>query len=483
MSKCNIFKPLSNPTGEFLMFSQYTEDLTKEQAGKSTYRVVPSKFVALELNLEYAFGPDGPLARGNFSRTYDEYALTFNESVVTGLDAIIPQIFQSYYENIIAYHRNGNTKDEEDTTDITHDGEADKNNRTIEFSTEMLWSTLQRFGLVNKTNTPGFPTFEEVKYIGDINIHSNRQVDSFNYDEVFCYIPTESDAYYYPIYKFEREGGATTHHMEGDTIEGWNAVSYPQQYPLNIGNIKSVNTGTEGFVLGDEMPDMEWNEQIPVPRNMDEKGHLRPNSEYNINAIIVYYDILQSAPDGGLTYPHRYRPMGIYLTGPVGFRDDGSSPFLKNTITKYITNNDAYGQGSSFGLRIMSRYASTPNATNNSIEVSTETGDYEAIATSMGVIADAIASINKQYAGAYKMNQLYKDHLAMFRNHRVNVPYPRVVDGVRYWFVNGRNTGVPCSVLTGETNPEEESSTLKYDIENKIIKTPDNGDVSYRYIN
>ena len=68
MSKCNIFKPLASKTGEFLMFSQYTEDITKEQSMKSTYRVVPSKFVALDLNIDKVFNnpnqdPAGPIIR------------------------------------------------------------------------------------------------------------------------------------------------------------------------------------------------------------------------------------------------------------------------------------------------------------------------------------------------------------------------------------------------------------------------------------
>lgn len=452
MNKCNIFKPLSNPTGEFLMFSQYTEDLTKEQSGKSTYRVVPSKFVALELNLQKAFGGDGPLAGGAFNRQYDvtEKTLSFGtEGSVTGLDTIIPQILQSYYENNISYHRNGKTISGDQ--DITKDGEKDKNNQCIELSTELLWSTLKRFGLINKMQSdddqyPGFPTYEEVKYIGDINIHSNRQLDSFNYDEVFCYIPTDEDSYYYPIYSFERDGDILNIPVDGNIIEGWTKVSYPQNYPLNICNIKSTETGTEGFILGDEMPCMDWNIDIPVPRNKDDKGHLKSNSEYNINAIIVYYDIIQSEPGEDPKYLHRYRPMGIYLTGPAEYGDDGTIKGLKNTITKYITNNDAYGQGSSFGLRIMSRYVPTPNSTNYTMEVSTDTGDYESMAAAMGVMADAIADMSRQYRESYKMNQAFKDHLAMFRNHRVNVPYPRMVDGKYYWFVNGRNTGQPCTM-------------------------------------
>ena len=66
--RCNLFKPIGSGdahVGEFLMFSQYTEDITKEQSMKSGYRVIPSKFVALNLNIDRAFNgiykePDDP---------------------------------------------------------------------------------------------------------------------------------------------------------------------------------------------------------------------------------------------------------------------------------------------------------------------------------------------------------------------------------------------------------------------------------------
>lgn len=52
MAVCNIFNSLANTTGTFLTFSQYVEDLTQWSVKGSSRRVVPSKYVAVELNTE-----------------------------------------------------------------------------------------------------------------------------------------------------------------------------------------------------------------------------------------------------------------------------------------------------------------------------------------------------------------------------------------------------------------------------------------------
>ena len=50
MAVCNIFGHLKYNTGNFLTFSQYVEDLTRESTQSVYYRVTPSKFVALDVD-------------------------------------------------------------------------------------------------------------------------------------------------------------------------------------------------------------------------------------------------------------------------------------------------------------------------------------------------------------------------------------------------------------------------------------------------
>ena len=470
MNKCNIFKPLSSPTGEFLMFSQYTDDLTHEESGKSTYRVVPSKFVALNIDLnravtEYSNPSTGVETRPTINVVDGEVQMSADDKTITGFNSILAQIFQSYYENSISFCRealvnenviDGRTKEQAEQLLI-----GDSNN-PFEFTNELLWDCLNTFKLIHYQNIDDqneFRYIPEVKYIGDINIHSNRNVDGYNYDEIFCYIPTEADEYKYHLDSYDRHVESNLIHISGPLIQvvnnenknilGWTDSSYPTGYPISIRNIVSTdlgdnNTTSEGYCLGREWPILDFRGDqnatpVPIHNETDE------NTKYNVNAIIIYYDVLHSEPGEDPEYLHRNRPMGIYFTGDVETikNEDEVTHQFNNEIIKHVSNNDAYGQGSSFGLRIMSRYVPTPNGTIQTINTTTETGDYESIAESMGRIADALVDIAGVARTNQELAQTYKDHLAQFRNNRVNVPYTRSVAGKLFWFVNGRNTGVP----------------------------------------
>lgn len=100
MGKCNLLKPLSSNNGNFFMFSQYSEDLTIEYTQKDTARVVPSKFIALNLN-------------------------------TNGLnDNTISEIFQNYYENHCCYWRG-------------------KEGYEKSYSWELLLQTLENFNMIS----------------------------------------------------------------------------------------------------------------------------------------------------------------------------------------------------------------------------------------------------------------------------------------------------------------------------------------------
>lgn len=454
--RCNLFKPIGSGdthVGEFLMFSQYTEDVTKEQSMKSGYRVIPSKFVALNLDIERVFNdmdPNHIPISSPIVKNPDtgEYYMVLGEDdnhepiIVEGCNNIISQIFQSYFENANAFIRN-------------HAGETgfpvsnwDKPNRS--YASELLWRTLEEWGFIHKSMAgTDFEYYDEVKYIGDINIHSNHKVGSYSYDEVFCHIPAKENEYYYRLNQtIEIEG--VPYEGSGDNLnaplEGWTNASYPANDPVVNRAITYHNPNDNlGYYyrIGGDFPELEFKEKIepedftPVPR------HLNPhNDEYNFNAVIVFYDVLYSEPGDDPRYLYRGRPMGIYLSGAVE-SVDGVAEGLANTFTKFISNNDAYGQGAPFGLRVMMRYTPTPNNSTYTMEVDAGGHDYETITEAMGCIADAIIDTDRTYKDQHAMYQAYKDHLSQFRNRRINIPYVREVAGIPYWFVNGRNTGQP----------------------------------------
>lgn len=454
--RCNLFKTLGSGdarVGEFLMFSQYTEDITKEQSMKSGYRVVPSKFVALKLDIKNLFNgmdPDNIPVSSPINKDPDtgEYYMEIGEQRVTGCDTILTQIFQSYFENANAFIRNNTGREGfPENWDIPR--------RSL--ASELLWRTLEQWGFIHETNEgTDFKYYDEVKYIGDINIHSNHKVGSYSYDEVFCHIPAKENEYYYRLNQSVELEGIT--YLSGDgnldsPLEGWTDATYPTD--PNGGPLPVINRAIAyhepndsndlGFQykIGGDFPELDFKKKItesvdytPVPR------HPEPNNdEYDFNAVIIFYDVLYSEPGEDPRYLYQGRPMGIYLSGKVDYDDNNEASGLTNTFTKFISNNDAYGQGASFGLRLMMRYTPTPNNSTYAMEVAAGGHDYETITEAMGGIAEAIVDINRMCKDQHAMYQSYKDHLAQFRNRRVNIPYVRDVAGIPYWFVNGRNTG------------------------------------------
>lgn len=486
--RCNIFKPINggdNRMGTFLMFSQYTEDITKEQTSKSTYRVIPSKFVALNLNIDNVFNHNSELSlSAHIDNNSGNYSMNIGEKTVVGVNNIIPQIFQSYFEN-----SNAALMDELGDTGWNISGRS--------YASELLWHTLKDWGFIGEyeeddehlhisrvfkpshykddTNGIEFDYYDEIKYIGDINIHSNHKVGAYSYDEIFCHIPAKTDEYYYPLMNL-RDEDQLVQEVEADSLDqplnGWTDATYPTDYPLVNRAIK-YHDDSCGYLYrtGGIFPilDNTGLENKPVPRNTGKE-----NVEYNFNAIIIFYDVLESNPGEDPQYIHRFRPMGIYLSGPVV--ESNGKLTLQNTFTKYVTNNDAYGQGASFGLRIMSRYTPTPNMTSNVIEVESDSGDYEVITQAMGGIADAIININGICKDQKAMYQSFKDHLAQFRNRRVNIPYIREVNGKPYWFVNGRNTNQPVyPEYTPTPDPEPSEEITREELLQSIIIEPANG--------
>ena len=87
MAICNLFSDLTKNTGNFLMFSQYTEDLTKYAVEQEAYKVMPSKFIAMDVNYS--------TVRENIEE--NKWNTTAN-----GLNGDIPRYLQHYFDNSCA---------------------------------------------------------------------------------------------------------------------------------------------------------------------------------------------------------------------------------------------------------------------------------------------------------------------------------------------------------------------------------------------
>ena len=86
MAICNLFNRLDKNSGNFMLFSQYVEDITHNYAEGENWKVIPSRFVALDINYN-----------------------AINKSLVMpngeNLNEGIPKYIQNCFENACAYGR------------------------------------------------------------------------------------------------------------------------------------------------------------------------------------------------------------------------------------------------------------------------------------------------------------------------------------------------------------------------------------------
>ena len=162
MAKCNLFKKLSESSqGTFFLFSQYAEDLTKNHADGDAYRVVPSRFAALDID---------------YTNMQDiaDFSSDPNKA--------IPEIWQNEYENTCAFLR-----------DYLSD-EEDEKHWTPEYASKMLWVTLQKHfnyecdGTKVDTHKIDGINHGIIQYISDADIASSSNIDGNNYSETYIYI-------------------------------------------------------------------------------------------------------------------------------------------------------------------------------------------------------------------------------------------------------------------------------------------------------
>ena len=413
--KCNLLKPVDSLTGTFFMFSQYTQDLTKQYTQCDKWRCIPSKFAALHLNIG------------------DKDAKKLGE------------IFQNYFENACTFMRS-----------------LDEYEWKPEDARVLLFQTLQKFDLmkvekdvIDDEGVVRNGISQQLQFIGDINIYSYEELkDGTGYNEIYCYIPNDAKAKDYQLSAIEEkdiyaqalpvpEGGAPY------MISGYHGQTSYNNLSWHLNGYTDDNTTDASKVYCIGKYDQDLSKYTLIPQilgnhneSFDESSNdaVRKDGEneltsFSVNAIVVFYDIVSKNGAENDQVLHYNVPLGIYFTGaPV----DGT---LTNEITKYISSNEVYNQGTSYGLRICSRFLSHPNST-DAVEVSaTGSTNISELAPVLEKMGETLSSIQDVLAQDDKMYHLVKDHLVMLKNNRVNVPYVRQVGNKKYWFVNGKNTG------------------------------------------
>ena len=414
MSKCNLLRPLgwndgSYDGGTFYLFSQYADDLTRQNAQSDAYRVVPSKFAAF--NIDYS---------------------SFSNSSVG-------ELFQNRFEHSCSMFRHK----------MANDNDTDPGLFTPEHSANLFWQTMALLGVDCPANGE---CSDNIVWIGESEVCGTTVIDGDAFSEIYCYIPGSAHARLYQGSTIDI--AETIEHDEMSCVYGWT----PTTYPADSGGMTTTGLGWTPSPFNLETaycPQMlkpAWHE---YPGDLlDSHGDLIDSTIQNtgwtdvqtdenfftFNTVAVFYDIVAKDEEGNYHSIYENIPLGVYFTGPV----EGST--LKNEVKKYISHDDIYGQGTAYGLRITTKFSAHP-CLNSSCEEHTHAevvyagqsyAEAAAVIDSMRAAGDAVLAAVSQNSA---FNTALMNHLSQFRNKNTNIPYIRTVGGDDYWFVNGRNTG------------------------------------------
>lgn len=409
MSKCNLLRPLgwsdgSYEGGTFYLFSQYADDLTRQNAQGDAYRVVPSKFAAF--NIDYS---------------------SFSNSSVG-------ELFQNRFEHSCSMFRHK----------MANDNETDPELFTPEHSANLFWQTMKELGV--NCPTAG-DCSDNLVWVGESEVCGTTVIDGDAFSEIYCYIPGSAHQRRYEGSKIDVD--PTVESDEMNYIYGWTYSTYPTNTGLSGSNPSPFNLESTGCP---QMLKPEWHEYPGdllrshgdlIDSTIENTGWTDVQSQenyFNINTVAVFYDIVAKDEEGNYHSIYENIPLGIYFTGPV----EGST--LKNEVKKYISHDDIYGQGTAYGLRITTKFSAHP-CLNTSCEEHAHAdvvyaghsyAEAAAVIDSMRAAGDAVMAAVSQNSA---FNTELMNHLSQFRNKSTNIPYIRTVGGDDYWFVNGRNTG------------------------------------------
>lgn len=415
MGKCNLLSPISNPTGSFMLFSQYSEDLTKSTSSEDFYRVTPSKYVLLDLEQ-------------------------------TEMDSVcVSEFFQNYYENACSIMRQTESFD-----------------WTPEYATALVWKALFKSGLAKSPVQDGSDytyATESLVAIGDIDITSDRQFDGINYSEIYVNIPQGSKRKKYHFYNYSSDQTKAVQ-WPHPYIDGYPDDQYPTAGDTDWPSNRLDKYGEEDTTFCDGVitvgTEREYTYEIfsrgDYYLEMDPVQEL-DDSNYSFNAVLVLYDVhKKNLEDPEDITVFRNVPMGIYFTGSIVESEEESETTnheISNPMTIWVSNPDIYDQGTSYGLRICTRYLSTQNSLYIVDSTVEDVSDmYDQYAAVMAKIGDSQVKMDQILSKVQEYQNNITSHLANVKNYKVNVPYIRNIGGVDYWFVNGNNLGVATTKTT-----------------------------------
>lgn len=217
-------------------------------------------------------------------------------------------------------------------------------------------------------------------FICEINTHSYNEYNGVGYSEIYCYIDNNDTPY--------------------------------------------THNGTNNIIIDlDEFNNFTKSEE----------------SETEFDCVLVLYDVIDTSGESNVIVKdekfsklNQNIPLGFYLT--KGVKKDGDSyEFVGDSVTKFNSNDEIYGNGTSYGLRIGTRFVNG-EAQNIVFNRANNFGDNDAIA-GIGELLNEFRGLNKD---SINRTGYLKEYLSSFKNNKTNIPYVKDIDGISYWFVNGQ---------------------------------------------
>lgn len=427
MAVCNLFNRFANASGNFMMFSQYVEDITRNYTESDNYKVVPTQFVALDIDYD----------------NIDRSKVTPNDEE---LNIGIPKYFQNCFENACAYGR-------------VHYPEWSANTATVrakdwnpEISRNLFWNSMFDGEFLHTSKYGGTNIVDEVVYFENINMHSFNDHKGMGYGEIYCYIPTDGEKKRCQVVKItdsDPEGRKCDESNSSIFLEGYTdryVENYDKKYYYNRDFSMTFDDSTVGTLLNSQ------------------------DKSFSFNTIVVLYSVFKRINDDWKV-EYSNIPLGMYVAGR--FENDK----LTNSVTKYVTTS--YGTGTSYGLRICTRFSVNPNgAIIKSEDLIADDSSYINICQLMTAMNENLSNMMNVVKSAQNTSNQYKELLSIFKNNKTNVPYVKDINGKDYWFVNGRFVAAVggdgyaggCQQLAPET--------VQKRIDNLMDNNPDN-DWSY----
>lgn len=423
MAVCNLFNDLTSPSGNFLMFSQYVEDVTHNYTEGDNWKVVPTGFVALDID---------------YSKIDKKVVLNdYKETMNTG----IPKYFQNYFENGCAYGRNKTKKGDWDG--------LEENSWNPGISRNLFWNSMFNAKFIHAekygSSTSNISYIPEVKYFGNIDMHSYNEHKGMGYSEIYCYIPSDAERMNCQV-KFDEDvnfdASNNSLFLEGYNDPNFAIDGYPTEYYYDRNHRMNFDDNYISNLLNGIETQYNINTIVvlysiyvknvsSITSNVYKEQQRYNTIEEGISSLEEYsYDINNlSSSDWELIYYNL--PMGMYIMG--NFDDSGK---LTNSATKYVTTS--YNTGTSYGLRICSRFSATSNGTLFNTDVVADDTNYANMCQLMTAMNENLSLMLDVTKTTAKLTEQYKELESRLKNQKTNVPYVKCINGTDYWFVNGK---------------------------------------------